>query len=193
MSRVRYGQSGYVGCSKSVRAYAAERDGRLPLTYAKRLVAREHGCTQVVASAALELLHDGEWHHTGKYARQTAYFSTDDSRLAGVIAHIIACGGVAPWRDRQRTLRAQRAAIDIRHDGSRYYQFVSAECGERLCKRRNWLRLQRELSVARATNDVHAIRYACFLLGESSPNFCERDRYAALAIELTGEDSYGRS
>lgn len=96
------------GAGRSINARNAEYEGRSPLTRAKQKVAADHGCTQVVAAAALELLHDGEWHHVGKYAAATAYYDTEDGRLAGTIAHILACGGVKKFAARREELKAAR-------------------------------------------------------------------------------------
>lgn len=82
----------------------------MPLSRAKQAVAAEHNCTQAVAAAALALLHDGEWHHVGKYAARCDYFDTADSRLAGAIAHITSCGGAAKWVARREQLRSARRA-----------------------------------------------------------------------------------
>ena len=96
------------GEGRSIAARVAESDGRMPMSRAKVTVASEHGCTQVVAAAALALLHDGEWHHVGKYATRCDYFDADDSRLGGAIAHILACGGAAKFRVRREAMRAAR-------------------------------------------------------------------------------------
>lgn len=74
MSQVRFNQAGYVGMSRSARATEAEENGRLPLTRAIPLVASEAGVTRQAAREALLASHDGEWHHTGKYARETNYY-----------------------------------------------------------------------------------------------------------------------
>ena len=96
------------GEGRSIAARVAESDGRMPMSRAKVTVASEHGCTQVVAAAALTLLHDGEWHHVGKYATRCDYFGTADARLGGAIAHIMACGGAAKFRVRREAMRAAR-------------------------------------------------------------------------------------
>lgn len=96
--------------SRSYNAHCAEDEGRMPLTRAKRAVAQEFGCSQTVAAAALELLYDGEWHHVGKYAARVAYYDSVDSRLAGVIRHILAWGGAKKWAERRAALRTMRAA-----------------------------------------------------------------------------------
>lgn len=94
--------------SRSYNAEVAEDEGRCPMSRAKKIVAERHGCSQTVAAAALELLHDGEWHHVGKYANCVNYYNAADERLAGVIAHIMACGGAKKWRERRESQRRQR-------------------------------------------------------------------------------------
>ena len=93
---------------RSRNAEAAEIEGRQPLTRAKQAVSAEYGCTQVVAAAALKLLHDGEWHHVGKHAKACDYYDTEDERLPGVIAHILACGGPRKFTERRERLRTER-------------------------------------------------------------------------------------
>lgn len=74
---MRYGQSGYVGCSRSVRACEAEAAGEMPLSRAIPAVAREAGITRREAREHLEALGPCAWHHTGKYARETDYYDVD--------------------------------------------------------------------------------------------------------------------
>lgn len=94
--------------SRSYNAEVAENKGRAPMSRAKITVAAEFGCTQAVAQAALNHLHDGEWHHVGKYANQVAYHDTTDHRLGGLIAHIVAVGGAKKWRERRERLQNDR-------------------------------------------------------------------------------------
>lgn len=77
MSRVSYGQKGYVGCSRSVRACRAERNGLLPLTRAVEAVSEAAACPPSFARKCLERIGRSEWHHTGKYARRTDYYDVD--------------------------------------------------------------------------------------------------------------------
>ena len=74
MSRVRYGQGGYCGFSRSVRAVEAESDGKLPLTRAIAALAEEAGITRRAARAALLAAGPCEWHHTSSHANRTDYF-----------------------------------------------------------------------------------------------------------------------
>lgn len=73
---VRYGQGGYRGQSKSVRAVNAEQDGKYPLTTALRIVARELKITQKQARELCLSEGASEWHHVGKYANRCDYYNT---------------------------------------------------------------------------------------------------------------------
>src|SRR5581483_6489974 len=97
------------GAGRSINARVAEGEGRCPLSRAKKIVAEQFGCTQIIAAAALDLLHDGEWHHVGRYAAECAYYDTTDERLAGAIAHIIACGGAKRFAARRAALKRERS------------------------------------------------------------------------------------
>lgn len=94
--------------SRSYNAEVAESEGRAPMSRAMRVVAARYGCSQSTAKCALELLHDGEWHHVGKYANRVDYYDTTDDRLGGVISHIESVGGAKKWRDRRAVLQSQR-------------------------------------------------------------------------------------
>lgn len=96
------------GEGRSINARLAESEERMPLSRAKQAVAIRYDCSQAVAAIALELVHDGEWHHVGKYAAQVAYYDTHDERLGGVIAHILRVGGAKKYATRRATLRATR-------------------------------------------------------------------------------------
>lgn len=98
----------------------AEDEGRRPMSRAKVEVAAKFGCSQSIAEAALRLLHNGEWHHVGKYATEVAYYDAADERLGGVISHIKACGGVKKWAARREALKAERNGEPARYrDGGR--------------------------------------------------------------------------
>lgn len=142
------------GLGRSRNAESAEIEGRQPLTRAKRAVAEQLGCTQAVASVALKLLHDGEWHHVGKYATACDYYDSEDERLPGVVAHILACGGPLKFVRRREELRTKRMRNmpSVRHwqpgrmlryaEYRRQYRAVAAEAiGEPITERqrhRDW-------------------------------------------------------
>ena len=73
MSRWARYRNGY---SRSANAEAAEVEGRLPLTRAIPVVAKVAGVTRAKAREALLAVHDGEWHHVGKYANKVQYYDT---------------------------------------------------------------------------------------------------------------------
>lgn len=96
------------GRGRSLNALDAERDGRMPLTRAAQVIRSDYGCTIAVAKIALNLLHDGEWHHVGKYATEVKYYDTHDDRLAGVLHHIASIGTASQFEARRALLRSQR-------------------------------------------------------------------------------------
>lgn len=96
------------GEGRSFNARNAEFEGRMPLSRAKKAVADQFDCSQTVAATALELLHDGEWHHVGKFAAEVAYYDSADIRLAGVIKHILAVGGAKKFAARRAELKVAR-------------------------------------------------------------------------------------
>ncbi len=74
MSRVRYGQSGYSGLSRSNRAVEAESNDRLPMTRAVAAIRKRAGCTARQAREACAAVGAAEWHHVGKYAARVNYY-----------------------------------------------------------------------------------------------------------------------
>lgn len=62
-----YGNSGYVGQSKSVRAYGAEDDDKYSATECDKLLGVRSGATKAC-------LVPSEWHHTGSYYKETDYY-----------------------------------------------------------------------------------------------------------------------
>lgn len=74
MGAVTYNQSGYVGCSRSVRACQAEKNGERPLSRAVRIVARAAGVTQKRAREALLAVGESSWHHVSKYANAVDFY-----------------------------------------------------------------------------------------------------------------------
>lgn len=71
--------AGYCGWSKSNNAVAAEHEGKLPLSRAVAVVAREAGCTRKQARAALEAVGPCEWHHTSKKYNPTDYYEVAEA------------------------------------------------------------------------------------------------------------------
>lgn len=62
-----FGNSGYVGQSKSVRAFAAEEEEKYPASECDKLLGVRSGATKAV-------LLPSEWHHTGSYYKETDYY-----------------------------------------------------------------------------------------------------------------------
>ena len=62
-----YGNSGYVGQSKSVRAYEAEENDIYTATECDKLLGVRSGATKAC-------LVPSEWHHTGSYYKETDYY-----------------------------------------------------------------------------------------------------------------------
>lgn len=82
---------GYVGHKKSVRAFNAEKEGRFPKSrFTKDKILSDielSGATleqlTLISKAPVGALRDyflesyGEWHHTGKYFRETDYYGVE--------------------------------------------------------------------------------------------------------------------
>lgn len=69
---------GYVGWSKSVRAAAAEDDGKMPLTHAVREVAAYCKISQKAARELCKKIGPCEWHHTSKFFNETNYYDVGE-------------------------------------------------------------------------------------------------------------------
>ena len=65
-----YGNSGYVGNRKSIRAVSAENDNKFPATTAAKYL-------EVNSQAIKDILFPSEWHHTGSYYNETDYYDID--------------------------------------------------------------------------------------------------------------------
>ena len=107
MGRVRFGQRGYVGQSRSVRAQIAEQDGLLPLTRAAAQIAAACGVTVKMARRCLERVGADEWHHVGKFASECEYF---DATYYGRAARMARLYTPAAERERNLARAAKRAA-----------------------------------------------------------------------------------
>lgn len=98
MSRVAYGQKGYIGASMSANARAAYEAGEMPRskwTKAAILGALRGYCDEMdllydpaVESETKAALFDrfiaySSWHHTGAYARETEFFALDEAAVVG--------------------------------------------------------------------------------------------------------------
>lgn len=120
MSRVAYGQKGYIGASMSANARAAYEAGEMPRskwTKAAILGALRGYCDEMdllydpaVESETKAALFDrfiaySSWHHTGAYARETEFFALDEAAVVGAFREL----GPEEAAERDR-IRAQAAA-----------------------------------------------------------------------------------
>lgn len=78
--------------SRSNRAVAAEKAGKLPLTRAIRAVAAAVGCTQKEARDACQAVGSREWHHSSKFYNPVDYYS-----VPAVVAYMRAQPVIAAW------------------------------------------------------------------------------------------------
>ena len=98
MSKVEYNQKGYVGSSMSVRAKEAYEDGEMPKskwTKGTMLYAIEEWCydNDRIYDPNIEKMkkeeifdrffHYSSWHHTGKYANPTDFYSLNEDIAEG--------------------------------------------------------------------------------------------------------------
>lgn len=130
MSRVAYGQKGYIGASMSANARAAYEAGEMPRskwTKAAILGALRGYCDEMdllydpaVESETKAALFDrfiaySSWHHTGAYARETEFFALDEAERKFAAA----ARRAAAFREGRPKLmqdEARRAAIrETRH------------------------------------------------------------------------------
>lgn len=103
MAKVQYGQSGYVGQSMSERAASAYACGEMPKskwTKAAMLAAIEEYCSDAghdFSEHPWEKLTKDElfefyfyfssWHHTGKFASETSFYSMSEKAIDKAYAH----------------------------------------------------------------------------------------------------------
>lgn len=121
MSRVAYGQKGYIGASMSANARAAYEAGEMPRskwTKTAILGALRGYCDEMdllydpaVESETKAALFDrfiasSSWHHTGAYARETEFFALDEAAVVGAFREL----GPEETAERDR-IRAQAAAF----------------------------------------------------------------------------------
>lgn len=103
MSRVAYGQKGYIGASMSANARAAYEAGemlRSKWTKTAILGALRGYCDEMdllydpaVESETKAALFDrfiasSSWHHTGAYARETEFFALDEAAVVGAFREL---------------------------------------------------------------------------------------------------------
>lgn len=89
--RVRYNQSGYNGCSMSVRATEAYEDGEYPLSkwtkscFVEALEDYSFDFSKLTKAMLTNFLEYAGWHHTGLYANQTDFYRLDDDKVKAFI------------------------------------------------------------------------------------------------------------
>lgn len=87
---VTFNQSGYVGQSMSVRAARAYMEGELPASKITAKVLADWGIDEPVGFVKFlirnNLLETSSWHHTGKFARETDFYS--DESIAESLAEL---------------------------------------------------------------------------------------------------------
>lgn len=96
MSKVTYGQTGYVGSSMSERAALAYEDGEMPKSRwtKKAMLAAIQACCDendlAFDGSISEMKKDeifgrffwrSSWHHTGRFARETDFFAVDEDEV----------------------------------------------------------------------------------------------------------------
>lgn len=96
MGRVRYNQSGYVGCSMSVNAMLAYEAGEMPESkWSKTRMLQEieaycdendipyHGEAAKLTKKQVfaEFFEWKSWHHTGKFARETDFYGLNEEAI----------------------------------------------------------------------------------------------------------------
>ena len=165
------------GEGRSIAARAAESNGRMPLSRAKIAVARRFACTQTVAVEALELLHDGEWHHVGKFAAECKYYNADDDRLGGVIHHILANGGPMKFRRNCDALRRARRAAKIFNLSRQFSRGLDG-----FAKRR---RENRRIAGEALGRDLAGVAYPTGL-NEQFCTFHDGDAFCTIAVRKAG-------
>lgn len=88
MSKVKFNQSGYIGCSMSERAALAYECGEMPWSkwdkYSILDSLPQHLQTEKIEGYSTEVLRSvfltySSWHHVGKYANEVSFYSVDDS------------------------------------------------------------------------------------------------------------------
>lgn len=90
MSKVKFNQSGYIGCSMSERAAIAYECGEKPWSKWDKCsmihCLPQHLQTEKIKCYSTEVLRNvflkySSWHHVGKYANEVRFFSMDEDLL----------------------------------------------------------------------------------------------------------------
>ena len=174
MSRVAYGQKGYIGASMSANARAAYEAGEMPRskwTKAAILGALRGYCDEMdllydpaVESETRAALFDrfiaySSWHHTGAYARETEFFALDEAAVVGAFRELgpeeaaerdrIRAQAAARVQEAERHRREAECLFEYRFSCSPYSAMAYEAFHPELCERRVSKRRKQELVVYR--------------------------------------------
>ena len=139
MSKVTYNQNGYCGQSMSIRARAAYADGEMPaskwtkITMVQALrdwcddadrVFDESVAKMRKADIFADLFYNSSWHHTGKFANCTDFYSIDEDaaedRFPEMTAEQVAAREAARAAEEARRADALAALEADRADAAAY-------------------------------------------------------------------------
>lgn len=185
MSRVAYGQKGYIGASMSANARAAYEAGEMPRskwTKAAILGALRGYCDEMdllydpaVESETKAALFDrfiaySSWHHTGAYARETEFFALDEAAVVGAFRELgpeeaaerdrIRAQAAARVWEAERHRREAECLFEYRFSCSPYSAMAYEAFHPELCERRVSKRRKQELVVYRLPDGSEPSGYA---------------------------------
>ena len=185
MSRVAYGQKGYIGASMSANARAAYEAGEMPRskwTKAAILDALRGYCDEMdllydpaVESETKAALFDrfiaySSWHHTGAYARETEFFALDEAAVVGAFRELgpeeaaerdrIRAQAAARVQEAERHRREAECLFEYRFSCSPYSAMAYEAFHPELCERRVSKRRKQELVVYRLPDGSEPSGYA---------------------------------
>lgn len=185
MSRVAYGQKGYIGASMSANAQAAYEAGEMPRskwTKAAIIAALRGYCEEIdlfydsaVESETKAALFDrfiaySSWHHTGTYARETEFFALDEEAVVGAFRELepeevaerdlILAQAQARAQDEKRYRERAERLFEYRFSCSPYSAMAYEAFHPELCERRVSKRRKQELVVYRLPDGSEPSGYA---------------------------------
>lgn len=185
MSRVAYGQKGYIGASMSANAQAAYEAGEMPRskwTKAAIIAALRGYCEEMdlfydsaVESKTKAALFDrfiaySSWHHTGTYARETEFFALDEEAVVGAFRELesdevaerdlILAQAQARAQDEKRYRERVERLFEYRFSCSPCSAMAYEAFHPELCERRVSKRKKRELLVYRLPDSSEPSGYA---------------------------------
>jgi hypothetical protein len=112
--------AGYYGYSMSNNAVRARNDGKLPMTEAKRELAKAFGITQKRAREILEEVGHCEWHHTSKKYNITYFYDVEGIIHAQEVWNTLSGVAGDDWQDKVQAERV-KTAWDFRADDCKAY------------------------------------------------------------------------